>query len=302
MNKEQNTEASDNSISIAYQNKDISSKYFAEQFKDIFFKVYGLDLPKIVRAEPTELPAIEVNDMAMDNLYYLADGSCAIIDYESEYSEDNKVKYLGYVARLLKRVYNQSKTIPKLRVVIIYTADVEEGTTIPELDMGDEKLMLTEAFLSDMNADNIIGSCKAKIDNKETINNEEKLKLMLCPMAVKGKVGKIRAIHRVVEIVDNIEDEQIRIQILGGMMTFCDKVISEEDVESIRRMIKMTKWDRLIFNEKMEAINEKTEEIASNLLRGGMSVELVSSNTGLDLATVEELNKSIQEEKQTVTV
>jgi len=94
MDKDEKTK--DGSVDVAYHNKDISSKCFVEEFKDTFFKVFGLDLPDIVREEPTELPAIEVNDRAMDKLYYLADGSYAIFDFESVYSEENKVKYLGY--------------------------------------------------------------------------------------------------------------------------------------------------------------------------------------------------------------
>ena len=37
----------------------------------------------------------------------LEDDSFAIVDYEREYSEKNKGKYLGYVARLAKRLYNE---------------------------------------------------------------------------------------------------------------------------------------------------------------------------------------------------
>ncbi len=286
-----------NGVSIAYQNKDISAKAFAEDFKDTFFKVFGLDLPSIVRVEPTELPAIEVNDMTMDRLYYLADGTHAIIDFESKYSEENKVKYLGYIARLLKRVYNQTRRIPKLRVIIIYTADVEEGTTTPWLDMGDERLFITEAFLSDLNADRIIEDCKQKIYNGISLSDEEKLSIMLCPMAIKGKTGKIDAIHRVIAVVNYIDDEKTKIQILTGMMAFCDKVISEEDVEEIRRIIMMSKWDRLIYNEKMEAVNEKTCEIAKNLLNDGLSAEVVSRNTGLDMSVVESIANKISAEK-----
>lgn len=33
--------------SIAYQNKDITSKVFAERFKGKSLKVYGLDIPKV---------------------------------------------------------------------------------------------------------------------------------------------------------------------------------------------------------------------------------------------------------------
>ena len=63
-----------------------------EEYKNTLFKVFGLNLPDIVRVEPMELPTVEVNDMAMDHLFLLTDGSYAIIDYESDYSEEKKVK------------------------------------------------------------------------------------------------------------------------------------------------------------------------------------------------------------------
>ena len=40
-----------------------------------------------------------------------------------------KVKYLGYLARIVKRLYNELKLIPLIRLIIIYTADVEKGST-----------------------------------------------------------------------------------------------------------------------------------------------------------------------------
>lgn len=60
---------------IAYQNKDIMSKILVEQFKGKPLKVYGLNLPDIVNAEPTNLPAVEANELRLDNLFHLADGT-----------------------------------------------------------------------------------------------------------------------------------------------------------------------------------------------------------------------------------
>ena len=74
----------------------------AEEFKGKTFAVYGIDVPKIKRVGPTNLPAIEVNELRLDNLFELEDGSYAIVDYESRYAEENKNKYLGYIARMLK--------------------------------------------------------------------------------------------------------------------------------------------------------------------------------------------------------
>ncbi len=304
--------------SVAYQNKDISSKFMAEKFRDTFFKVYGLDIPDIVRVEPTELPAIEVNDMSMDNLFYLKDGSYAIVDYESEYSEENKVKYLGYVARVLKRVYNQTKSIPRLRVVIIYTADVVKGSTNSTLDMGDEQLILTEAFLSEMDAAKIIKHTEEKLSSGIGFTDEEKLQLMLCPLSIKGKLGKMDAVRKAIELAKQIQDASVQTQVLSGLVAFCDKVLSQEDVEEIREIIKMTKFDRLIYEEKMEAVNAKAKEvteevtekvteevtekvskevaetIAANLLTNGLSVDFVSKNTKLDITVVEKIAEGLK--------
>ena len=51
---------------------------------------------------------------------FLADGSLAIIDYESIYRKENKIKYLGYESRNRKILYDRKQSFPKLRVIIIY--------------------------------------------------------------------------------------------------------------------------------------------------------------------------------------
>ena len=48
---------------IAYQNKDITSKVLAENFKGKTFRVYGLDLPEIEQVLPTNLPTVKANEL-----------------------------------------------------------------------------------------------------------------------------------------------------------------------------------------------------------------------------------------------
>lgn len=66
---------------IAYQNKDITAKYFGENLKEKSFSAYGLEIPKIRKVLPTNLPAVEANELRIDNLFLLEDGSLAIVDY-----------------------------------------------------------------------------------------------------------------------------------------------------------------------------------------------------------------------------
>lgn len=113
-----------NKPSIAYQNKDIVSKILAENFKSKSLGVYGLDLPRIVRALPTNLPEISANELRIDHIFELEDQTICIIDYESSYKKENFIKYLQYMARVLERYRKESIYNVKLRMAVIYTADV----------------------------------------------------------------------------------------------------------------------------------------------------------------------------------
>ena len=63
---------------IAYQNKDIASKVFGESLKNKSLDVYGVHVPKIVNVLPTNLPAVIANELRIDQLFLLKDGSVAI--------------------------------------------------------------------------------------------------------------------------------------------------------------------------------------------------------------------------------
>ena len=115
---------------IAYQNKDITSKVLAENFKGKTFRVYGLDLPEIREARPTDIPAIRANELRMDNLFELEDDTVAILDYESDYDKNDKVKYLNYLTGVANRYQKEKRGCPQLRMVVIYTGDISRGQQV----------------------------------------------------------------------------------------------------------------------------------------------------------------------------
>ncbi|WP_257903895.1 hypothetical protein [Schaedlerella arabinosiphila] len=133
---------------IAWQNKDITAKYFVEHLKGKSFAVYGLKLPKITEVQPTNLPAVEANELRLDNLFLLEDNSLALVDYESTYADSNKIKYLNYIVRTLKRNMEQKNFPCRIRMVVIYSADIEPRQTKKELDIGCLQFQLEEAFLT----------------------------------------------------------------------------------------------------------------------------------------------------------
>ncbi len=114
---------------IVYQNKDITSKIFAEKFKGKSLKVYGIDIPKVVEVLPTNLPDISANELRIDNLFLLEDGTLAIIDYESDYKKKNKLKYINYIVRIVSYYQKEWNSNIQIRMIVIYTADVTRKET-----------------------------------------------------------------------------------------------------------------------------------------------------------------------------
>lgn len=281
----------DSAIKIAYQNKDISSKYLASMHGEAFARVLGLQIAPLERNEPTELPAVEVNDMMMDNLFLLTDGSYVIIDYESEYREENKIKYLGYIARLMKRLYNQVKKVPALQVAVIYTADVEAGQTRDVLDWEYGKFVIKEAFLTSWDTERILKSLEDKAERKAAFTDEDQIRLIMVTLSAKGDSKKLDVIRRCIDIIEKLEDEKLQIYLYGGLIAFTDKVIKAKELEEIRRRMSMTKIEKMFYDEKIEAI----KNIAINFLKDGQSPESVSKNTGLDITVVMELAEKIKE-------
>ena len=289
---------------IAYQNKDVSAKVIAEQMPGKDFSVLGVSLPKIVSAHPTNLPAVEANELRMDNLFLLEDGSYLLVDYESKYSEANKYKYLNYLARLAKRLYNLTGRYAPMRILIIYTADVSRDSTEPDLDLCGVRMHITEAFLTELDGDRILNDTEARLRNKETLSGREQILLGISPLTYKGKRAKVKATHRAIMIADMLDDIETECFVMALIKSVTNKFISKEDADLIKEAIEMTKVDRLFEKEKREAVMKAVNEVearaeqekavtAQNFLRKGVSIDNVAECTGLPIEKVQELAAAI---------
>ncbi len=231
-----------------------------------------------------------------------------LLDYESNYSEGNKCKYLGYIARVSKRLYNVHKYFKRIRLIIIYTADVERGNTNPVLEAGAFRLELTEVFLVDMDSDAIRESLEDKIRRGEPFDKKDIMKLVIYPLTLKGREAQKAATHKAIEISDAIKDVEKEWTVLKLLLAFTDKIISKEDRQYIREVITMSGIERMIEQEKRDAVNKAVSEAearaeqkiaetaaqtAKNFLKKGVSVNDVAECTGLPLEKVQELAAAI---------
>lgn len=71
-------------------------------FKGKSLKVYGFDIPPVEQVLPTNIPQIKANELKVDNVFLLTDGTIAILDYESTYRKENKHKYIRYMNHVVE--------------------------------------------------------------------------------------------------------------------------------------------------------------------------------------------------------
>ena len=58
---------------------------------------------------------------------------------------------------------------------------------------------------------------------------------MLCPLSKKGSAGKVEAIHRAIEVINKVGNDQEMKKLLSGLWAFSDKVISCDEAEGLSR-------------------------------------------------------------------
>ncbi len=245
---------------IAYQNKDIALKYFGDALKNKDLTVYGLPHIRIKDTRPTNLPAIEVNELRMDNLFILEDSSFALIDYESTFGIHDIVKYVNYIARILKRFVRQEggrnsergrKRLPVIHLIIIFSADISDIDPII-LDVGCMQLKIEPVYLLRMETEKVYSKIQYKVENRETLNDDEMLEMIVLPLTVKGKEEKRALAEETVRLAQEIQDEEQRMQALAGILTFADKILDKEYAKRIKEVIGMNKVEKLFYDEGVE--------------------------------------------------
>ena len=186
-----------------------------------------------------------------------------------------KQKNLNYIVRTLKKYKIINSLNQMLRMIVIYTGDVEKGKTNDKLDVGCLQLKVEEIFLSELHAEEIETDLQQKIQAGESLSEQEQMQFIILPLIYKDIEEKQSCIQRCFEMGKLIESPEIQTFVFTGLLVFTDKVIRKEDSEKIRRWIEMTKVGQIIEEEIQQAIAETRRQTARKMLSCGMSVEQI---------------------------
>lgn len=230
----------------------------------------------------------------------LADGSVAVVDYESEYKSEDKVKYLNYLTGIVNRYKNEKRVCPNLRMIVIYTGDIQREEVAESYDMGAVRLAIEPVFLSEVDGDGTFRRLKEKVERGESLSDQEQMEFCVFPLTYRKKEEKVGRIWEAVRLAVRITDQEQQIFVLAGIITFTDKVINEEAADQIRKVIRMTKIGMLFEKEKEEAVMEERRKMEEErkksvieMLRDELPVAKIVRYSGLDMATVTELARNL---------
>ena len=283
-------------MGIPHSGKDLITKTLANTYGEKSFKVYGLDLPKIKAYLPTELPAISGNDRFADHIFEFEDGTYGIVDYESKYLESNKVKYLEYATRLIKKYFAPGQKIG-IRIIVIYTCDVESASDV--LDAGAVKLTIEQAFLTHIDGEVEYQKISAKVKAHDELDDEDLMRLIILPLTVKGNEGKQKMIDKVIETGELLRDYDKKDSafVLSAMAIAAGNFLTQEQKNRLVEVMRMTEIGQM-FIDRVE--KEKDEKTARRMIRAGLPNEMIVDCTDLSRDDVERLREKTIKDLATV--
>lgn len=150
---------------------------------------------------------------------------------------------------------NELQSLKQIRMIVIYTADVEYAEEV--FNLGGLILTIESSYLIHLNSNEIYQRLHKKIQSGKALTEEELTELMILPLTVKGRDAKRDYISKAVEIAKNLPSHSDTIKVLSGILTFSDKLIDKDYAEHLKEVFRMTQVEQLLYDEAYEKAYKK---------------------------------------------
>ena len=217
---------------VPYNNYDIIFKSLTNMFQNKALTFFGLDTARIVRAEPTELPQIKVEDRRMDFVFYLEDDTYLHMEFQTTASKENLERFKVYDVAF----YDQKKK--DINTVVIYGAGIT--STLEKLDHGSVKYETKAVYMNDYDGDQIYNKLLHEVENCKSLEDIDQLNLILLPL-MRSNVDKSQRAIEAVELAKKIKDERQQTFLIGSLVGITDKFIDKEYVSKMMEVLRMAR-------------------------------------------------------------
>ena len=266
-------------IKDEHQNYDVVLKDAVTAFSGKALDVFGLDKDvRILEPLRTEKKEIRVEIEYQDLTFRLSDGRGLHIEAEVALSHDDLLRFCGYHVDLVRLYRMEFHTI-------ILARDFTGPRSIDHAMLKFEPQVI---HYKDFDADVLREKIRQQIENGEPINEIE---LVYLPLFYSDKLTPEDLLRDSVSFAKKLPiraHERFKLIVLA--MIVSNKVVSKEALESIWKEVRDMNLKIL------ELAEEKgIEKVALNMLKDGLSLDLISKVTGLTIEKLKELAEVLAE-------
>lgn len=182
------------------------------------------------------------------------------------------------------RLYGRDKR--SITTVIIYSSDVKEADTtlnIGSLFYSPDKIMMYE-----YDGNSIYTELECKLKAGQELNDVDMLNLIFLPL-MRNNIIKEELAVKSIKLAQTIPDKTKRNICIASVFAFANKYLLENELLELLGVLKMTDLVTML-------IEEREVEIAKNMLKDNLSVEIISKYTGLDESTIKQLQSELDNE------
>ena len=167
------------------------------------------------------------------------------------------MKYIQYVARVLERYRSEGRLKVKMRMIVIYTADVTPHEVSDIYDVGALRLEVQSAFLMGIDPEETMHRLQEKVVAGEKLTEEEIMQFIILPLTYKGNARKRDAVRETIKLARQIKGE-VQTFVLTGISVFADKFMDESMKDEIGGLLKMTLVDEYYWERQEKAVADAT--------------------------------------------
>ena len=266
-------------IKITKHVNDVIQKYASGLFRNVTLEFYGIKTAPIKELINPELPVVEVSGGAADVVFLLEDDTYLHFAFETGHnSKRSMLKCASYDIRLYERDEREVYS------VIIYTADVKTKPT--GLRLGTLAYNPDVILMGEYDGNSIFAELETKIKSGQDLSELDTLNLVLLPL-MKHTLSRMTLAEKSIKLAQSIPDIAKRNACIAAAFAFGKAYLDEADSGKLLEVLKMSNLGALL-------VIDTAKSIAKKMLQRGMSISAIAEDTGLDEATIKELQAELE--------
>lgn len=159
---------------VVRQGNDIILKFIATALGGDLFRRFGLSLPPIVAALPSELPRVQVRTRETDLLFRLADDSKLNLEFQTQHRTETLQRFAGYNMDIVER-YG-----PPVHTVVIYGGRIRSAPDAVRL--GSITFRVQNIIVGSVDGDATLRRLHEKVARGEALDAQDRIDLILSPL------------------------------------------------------------------------------------------------------------------------